>query len=337
MDVGKLPADVLERLLKETGTSDPRVLLGPRVGADAAVIDMGDTVLVAKSDPVTFAADRIGWYAVQVNANDIACLGATPRWFLATVLLPEGALPALAEEIFGQITGACAELGVALVGGHTEITYRLERPIVSGHMLGEARKEDVVWPGGARPGDALLLTGGFAIEGTALLAREASKALRAGGMSASEVDAAAALLEAPGISVVRAAGVACSVATVHAMHDPTEGGLATGLAEMAAAADVGLEVDADALHVLPETQGVCNALGLDPLGLLASGALLMAVAPEDVPGVQSALSGEGIPVHVLGRVTEASEGLRLRAADGLRDLPTFPRDELARFMSQASA
>ena len=336
MDVGKLPAHLLQKLLSTASSPDPRVLLGPRVGADAAVIDMGDTVLVAKSDPVTFAAERIGWYAVQVNANDIACLGATPKWFLATVLLPEGASQALAEEIFGQITGACAELGVALVGGHTEITYRLARPIVSGHMLGEAKKEDVVWPGGARPGDALLLTRGFAIEGTALLAREAPDALRAGGMSDSEVAAAAALLDTPGISVVRAAQVARSVATIHAMHDPTEGGLATGLAEMASAADVGLEVDADALYVLPETQGVCRALDLDPLGLLASGALLIAMASDDVAGVQSALDQEGIPSQVIGYVAEASEGLRLRNADGIRDLPTFPRDELARYMSQSS-
>ena len=336
MDIGKLPADLLGKLLSTASTPDLRVLLGPRVGADAAVIDMGDTVLVAKSDPVTLAAERIGWYAVQVNANDIACLGATPKWFLATVLLPEGAPPALAEEIFGQITDACSGLGVALVGGHTEITYGLARPIVSGHMLGEARKEDVVWPGGARPGDVLLVTRGFAIEGTALLAREAASALREGGMKDSEVDAAAALLESPGISVVRAAQLACSVASVHAMHDPTEGGLATGLAELASAAGVGLEVDGYALNMLPETLAVCHALDLDPLGLLASGALLMAVADNDVIAVQAALSQEQIPSQVIGRVTEAADGLRLRDKDGLGDLPTFPRDELARFMSQPS-
>ncbi len=335
MDIGKLPADLLGKLLSTASTPDPRVLLGPRVGADAAVIDMGDTVLVAKSDPVTFATDRIGWYTVQVNANDIACLGATPKWFLATVLLPEGAPPALAEEIFGQITDACAGLGVALVGGHTEITYGLTRAIVSGHMLGEAKKEDVVWPGGARPGDVLLLTRGFAIEGTALLAREAVDALRAGGMSDSEVAAAAALLDSPGISVVRAAQIACSVATIHAMHDPTEGGLATGLAEMASAAEVGLEVDASALHVLPETQAVCRALNLEPLGLLASGALLMAVAPNEVAGVQAALGQDGILSQIIGHVTEVADGLRLRNPDGLVDLPSFPRDELARYMSQS--
>ena len=336
MDVGKLPADLLGRLLSTTNTADPRVLLGPRVGADAAVIDMGDTVLVAKSDPVTFAADRIGWYTVQVNANDIACLGATPKWFLATVLLPEGAAPEVAEEVFRDITEACEGLAVALVGGHTEITYGLTRAIVSGHMLGEAKKSDVVWPGGAMPGDALLLTRGIAIEGTALLAREAADALRAGGMSDAEIEDAAALLSDPGISVVRAAQIACSAASIHAMHDPTEGGLATGLAELASAADVGIEVDADAIHVLPETRAVCKALELEPLGLLASGALLMAVASEEAANVQAALEQEGIASQVIGRVTEASDGLKLASAGGLSLLPNFSRDELARFMVQLS-
>ncbi len=336
MDVGKLPADLLSKLLNATAISDPRVLLGPLVGADAAAIDMGDTVLVAKSDPVTFATDRIGWYSVQVNANDIVCLGATPKWFLATVLLPEGADRALAEDIFNQVTEACAALDITLIGGHTEITYDLTRAIVSGHMLGEARKADVVWPGGARPGDVLLVTMGIAIEGTALLAREASGMLHAGGMSDSEISDAANLLEFPGISVVHAARTAGAAAAIHAMHDPTEGGLATGLSEMASAATVGLVVDASAVYVLPETRAVCNVLGLDPLGLMASGALLMAVAAEDVEVVRIALNREGIPVQVVGRVTEAAEGFQLQESDGFVELPVFPRDEIARFMSQPS-
>ena len=333
MDVGKLPTDLLGRLLNSSRNTSPRVLLGPRVGADAAVIDMGDTVLVAKSDPVTFAADRIGWYTVHVNANDIACLGATPKWFLATVLLPEGAAPELAEEVFGDITMACDELGVVLVGGHTEITYGLTRAIVSGHMLGEAKKFDVVWPGGAVPGDALLLTRGIAIEGTALLAREAADALCIGGMSEAEVHSAAGLLESPGISVVRAAQIACAAGGIHAMHDPTEGGLATGLAELASAAGVGVELNTDALHVLPKTQAVCSVLNLDSLGLLASGALLIAVGVDDAPNVQAALTKEGIESEIIGRVTEESAGLKASSSSGISDLPTFPRDELARFMS----
>ena len=336
LDVGKLPVNLLSKLLNSTDRSDPRVLLGPSIGADAAVIDMGETVLVAKSDPVTFAADRIGWYAVQVNANDIVCLGAAPKWFLATVLLPEGAEQALAEDIFSQIKGACASLSVALVGGHSEITYNLSRTIVSGHMLGEARKEDIVWPGGARPGDSLLVTRGIALEGTALLAREASDMLRAGGMTEFGIRNAAHLLESPGISVVHAARIACAAATIHAMHDPTEGGLATGLAEMASASAVGFLLDSAAVNVLPETRAVCNALGLDPLGLMASGSLLMAIDPDDVEAVQYALKIEGIPSHVVGRVTEADEGFQVHGSDGLAEMPVFSRDEVARFMSELS-
>ena len=335
MDVGKLPAEVLARLLRNTTNADPRVLQGPRVGADAAVIDMGDRLLIAKADPVTFAVDRIGWYAVQVNANDVACLGGAPKWFLATVLLPEGAPEGLAEEIHGQITRACDGMGVALVGGHTEITYGLPRPIVAGQMLGEVTRDTVVWPGGARPGDALLLTRGIAIEGTAVLAHETPGALLSGGMTHAGVSAAAALLDRPGISVVRAAQLAAA-AGVTAMHDPTEGGLATGLAELATAANAGLEVDAEAIRVLPETRAVCGALGLDPLGLLASGSLLASAAPERAEAVLGALHAEGIDAAVIGRVTAAEEGLRLRTQEGVSALPAFPRDELARFMSQRS-
>ena len=335
MDVGKLPMEVLARLLSGTAQADPRVLQGPGIGADAAVIDMGDRLLIAKADPVTFATDRIGWYAVQVNANDIACMGGVPKWFLATVLLPQGAPERLAVEVHEQITEACEALGVTLVGGHTEITFGLTRPIVSGQMLGEATRDTVVWPGGARPGDALILTQGIAIEGTSVLAHEAAEALRAGGMSQGEVSAAAGLLDAPGISVVRAAGAAAS-AGVTAMHDPTEGGLATGLAELATAAKAGLEVDAAAVRVLPETQAVCRALGLDPLGLLASGSLLAAASPERAEAVLAALRADGVDAAVIGRVTEASAGLRLRSADGVRELPSFPRDELARYMGQGS-
>ena len=335
MDVGKLPMEVLARLLSGTAQTDPRVLQGPGIGADAAVIDMGDRLLIAKADPVTFATDRIGWYAVQVNANDIACMGGVPKWFFATVLLPEGAPESLALDVHEQITEACAALGVTLVGGHTEITYGLTRPIVSGSMLGEATRDTVVWPGGARPGDAIILTQGIAIEGTSVLAHEAAEALRAGGMSQAEVSAAAELLDEPGISVVRAAGAAAS-AGVTAMHDPTEGGLATGLAELATAAKAGLEVHGAAVRVLPETRAICRALGLDPLGLLASGSLLASAAPERAEAVLAALRAEGVDAAVIGRVTEASAGLRLRSADGVRDLPSFPRDELARYMGQGS-
>ena len=336
MHIGKLPPDVLERLLAQVPATDPRVLLGGRIGEDAALIDMGDRVLVAKTDPITFATDLIGWYAVQVNANDVATIGAQPRWFLATILLPEEAQPSLAEAIFSQVVAACQELNISLIGGHTEITHQLQRPIVVGLMLGEIDRERVVLTSGAHPGDAILLTKGIAIEGTAVLAREAATALEASKVPESVLARAKEYLFTPGISVVKEALMACDTVTVHSMHDPTEGGLATGLREIAQAAGVGLEVDGEAIRLLPECQVVCSALGVDPLGLLASGALIITLPGDQAHVLTEALAEQNIEAQVIGQVRPQEEGLKLRTAHGVEELPSFPRDELARYLDEAS-
>jgi len=327
--LGKLPADVLARLLATIRPTDPRVIVGPGIGLDAAVIDMGDRLLVAKTDPITFAADSIGWYAVQVNANDIATTGAAPCWFMATVLLPElRANEQLAEEIFAQIHAACAAIGVSLVGGHTEITHGLDRPIVVGAMLGQVARERLVVPSGARPGDALLLTKGIAVEGTAIMARE--KANELSEFTFEFLERCRNFLVEPGISVARDAAIATAAGRVHAMHDPTEGGLATGLHELAQASGVGLMIEADAVPVYPETQALCRATGLDPWGLIASGALLMAVEAADAENILRVLKAQGIRAALVGQVTEAACGVKLHGSEGIRDLPRFERDEITR-------
>jgi hydrogenase maturation factor len=341
-ELGKLPAEHLARLVDQVTIRDPRVILGPRVGEDAAVIDMGDRYLVAKSDPITFATDSIGWYAVQINANDVACTGAAPRWFLATVLLPGGrATPELVDDIFTQILDACEELDIALVGGHTEITYDLNRPIVLGAMLGEVAPESMVKTGGARPGDVLMLTQRVAVEGTAIIAREKRQELsEQHGLSEGYLDRCADFIRQPGISVVAAARVATATAPIHAMHDPTEGGLATGLWELATAAGVGLEVDARAVPVFPETERLCDLFGLDPWGLIASGSLLLSLEEQAAPNVEQALTAAGIEVTRIGRVTGedqevvvhhwASRGPSRNEDQATIVLPKFPRDEIAR-------
>jgi hydrogenase expression/formation protein HypE len=326
--LGKLPSEHLARLLAHHAPSDPRVILGPGIGCDAAVIDCGDRCLVAKTDPITFASDEIGWYAVHVNANDVACTGAEPRWFLATLLLPENRTPpTLVDAIFDQITSACRELDVALVGGHTEITYGLDRPIVIGCMLGEVAPERLVRPDGAQPGDALLVTKGIAVEGTAIIARESDRVSELDGPF---LERCRGFLHTPGISVVRDAAVATAAGEIHAMHDPTEGGLATGLLEIAQAGRVGLEVQEDAIPILAETQTLCSRLGLEPLGLIASGALLLAVAPGDADAVLSALEKAGILANCIGQVVEPERGITLRDSTRVRPLPRFERDEIAR-------
>jgi hydrogenase expression/formation protein HypE len=340
--LGKLPAEHLARLLTRHAPSDPRIILGPGIGCDAAVIDWGDPAcgqagryLVAKTDPITFATDEIGWYAVHVNANDVACTGAAPRWFLATLLLPEAHTPpALVDTIFGQITDACRELEVTLVGGHTEITHGLDRPIVVGCMLGEVTRDRLVRPDGARLGDALLVTKGVAVEGTAIIAREGVNGINGlnglSGLDERFLEQCRGFLHDPGISVVRDARVAMMAGEVHVMHDPTEGGLATGLLELAAAAGVGLEVEEDAIPILPETRVLCARLGLDPLGLIASGALLLAVALEDADAIRSALESAGIVAAGIGQVVERKQGVVLQSASGARPVPRFERDEIAR-------
>jgi hydrogenase expression/formation protein HypE len=334
LPLGKLPHEQLAALLRRYAPDDPRVLVGPHVGEDATVIDLGgdfgNRLLVAKTDPITFATDEIGWYAVNVNANDVACMGATPRWFLATLLLPEGRTDdALVERIFDQIGQACAALDVSLAGGHTEITYGLDRPVVVGHMLGEVPRDRLVTTGGAQVGDVLLLTKGVAVEATSIIAREKADEL-VGRFSAGFLARCQGFLRDPGISVVRDAQVATAAGRVHAMHDPTEGGLVTGLWELAWAAGVGLEVAAEALPVLPETAQLCQAFDLDPLGVIASGALLMAVAPDDALAIRRALEAADIPAFDIGRVVDQAAGVTLLTAEGRRPLPRFARDEIAR-------
>lgn len=335
MDVGKLPNELLASLLKRVDQRDPSVIVGPGIGRDAAVIDTGGPkLLVAKSDPITFASDMIGWYAVHVNANDIACTGATPSWFLATVLLPEGAEASLAEAIFEQLTAACRDLGVQLVGGHTEVTLGLTRPIVAGAMLGEVERDRLVRPDGGRPGDALILTKGIAIEGTGVLAREAGERLQRLGVSTEEIEEAKRYIVDPGISVLKEAGAACAASTVHAMHDPTEGGLATALHEMAEANQCGIVVEEEAIEILPLTLRVCEAADLDAFGLLASGALLLAVAEEECAEALQAIEGAGVPARRIGSLASAEAGVIMVGDSGRSYVPRFPRDEVARFLTQ---
>ncbi|MFQ6000592.1 MAG: AIR synthase family protein [Anaerolineae bacterium] len=329
--MGKLPAEVLARLLERYRLEDERVIVGARIGEDAAVIDMGKRYLVAKTDPITFATDRIGWYAVCINANDLATMGATPRWFLATVLLPEGETDeALAEGIFQEIHQACRDLGISLVGGHTEITYDLNRPVVVGQMLGEVEKDKLVTTGGAQVGDVILLTKGIAIEATAILAREKEAHLKERGYSEAFLERAKGYLFHPGISVLQEALLAPGVVPVHAMHDPTEGGLAMGLWELAQAAKVGLLIEGDEVVVLPECERLCTEFGLDPLGAIASGALIIAVSLEDGDELKRALEREGTPCYLIGEVVPPEQGLRLRRGGRTFDLPLFTEDEIAK-------
>ena len=302
--VGKLPADVLGRLLVRAPILDERVVLGPGIGLDCAVIDLGERLLVFKSDPITFATQDIGWYAVQVNANDIATTGATPRWFLATTLLPEGSTTEkLLTNISEQLFAACRDLGISVIGGHTEITHGLERPILVGTLVGEVERGGLVTPRGAAPGDKILLTKGVPVEATAILANEFPARLRPE-LSEAEIAEAAAYLYHPGISIVKDAHIAQKAGQVTAMHDPTEGGLASALWELAEASGRRLVIQTEKIRVPPLAAKICKVFGLDPLATIASGALLLTCAAGDALAICQALQAEGIPGSVIGQVED---------------------------------
>jgi hydrogenase maturation factor len=330
LPIGKLPPALLARVLAAAPINDPDVIVGPGVGLDCAVVDAGDRLFVFKSDPITFVSDKIGWYLVQVNANDLVTTGATPRWLLVTALLPDGATDAvLVDDLMLQLKEACAALDIALIGGHTEITHGLTRVILAGTLIGEVAREHLVTPRGARPGDRLLITKGVPIEGTAILAREFADRLT-DVLSAPELAEAARFLYRPGISVVAEARAAVAAGEVTAMHDPTEGGVAAALWELADASGKGLLVDTASIPVPGLARRICEALGLDPLQTIASGALLLTVDAADVDAVQGAIRTAGVQCAVIGEVLAEPEGVWLESADGMVPMARPERDALAR-------
>lgn len=337
LPIGKIPNSVLDKLLKKYAPAccNGRLIQGGAIGEDAAVIDMGcPTYVVVKTDPITFATDEIGFYAVNINANDLATRGAFPKWFQATILLPEGkTTPELVEFIFKDIKQACDDVGASIIGGHTEVTYGLDRPIVIGNMIGEVAREKLVLTKGAKAGDALLLTKGVPIEGTAVIAREKDKELNAKGFDSQLLAKAKNYLHNPGISVLKEALLLNEKLDVHAMHDPTEGGVTNGIAEMAVASGTGVIVDIASIPVLPEGKLLCEHFHLNPLGTLASGALLIALPSSQVASAIELLGREVIAAAKIGDFTAEKGRVLGRRGKKQETLQYSEKDELTKIFS----
>ena len=330
LPLGKLPLELLDQVLYANKIDDERVILGPGVGIDCAVVDAGDRYLVYKSDPITFATDEIGWYSVQVNANDLATTGAKPLWFLNTLLLPEG--KTTSEDVLRisqQLRDACASLGITVIGGHTEVTHSLDRPILVGTLIGEVEKDRLVTPRGARPGDRILLTKGIPIEATSILAREFPKRLSTI-LTAAELRKAADFLHHPGIGVTRDANIALKAGQVTAMHDPTEGGLAAALWELAQASGNVLKVQEESIYIPKLSQKICDFFKLNPLGTIASGALLMTAAVQDTGKIRAALERSGIRCTEIGEVTTGEPVVWITSNGITRKLEHPEQDEIGK-------
>lgn len=324
---GKIPTEILVReVLPYRGKIDQSVILGSSVGEDAALISYGKGVLVLTTDPVTGAYCDIGWLSVHVNANDIACRGAVPKWFLCDILLPRYTSDRTLDSIMKQIDRAAKDVGVSVVGGHTEVTPGLKRPIIVGYMMGIAARGRFVTSSGARPGNTIIMTKSVGIEGTAVLAADFGRRLQ---LRLGHRFLARAKSMRDSISIVDDARLAMAVGGVRAMHDPTEGGLLQGVWELAEASKAGFTIHESRIPIREETRHVCAAFNLNPLRLMSSGCLLLAVEKRKVRAVLRKLARNHIPATVIGTVTSRRAGRKLMKVDGdVQNIGPSERDEI---------
>lgn len=336
---GKIKSKILSQLLNKYCSSkiDERVILGSQIGEDAAVIDMGDKYLVAKTDPVTFLDyipdiyNNIGFWVVNVNVNDVVSCGAIPKWFQTTILLPEkGTTEELIEKIFKEIHDTCKNLGISVVGGHTEITVGLDKPIAIGCLMGEVEKDKLVKTSGAKVGDAVILTKGIVIEGTSIIATEKERELLERGLNKQFIERCKQYIYDPGISVLKEAILANQNFKIHAMHDPTEGGLACGLFELAYSSGTGVLIDYKSIKILPESEKLCNIYGLNPLGTISSGSLLITLDEKDSTDLIDLLIENEIYAVKIGKIVEKKEGLKI-IKDGIKNKLVYSeKDEITK-------
>jgi len=328
--VGKIDLATFESfLMHRLGRPSEDVLLGPRTGVDAAVIELGDRCLVIAEDPIFPAVglplETFGWFTMHIGASDVAVLGVKPQFATYTLLMPPGTPDCDFEAIVESIHEAALELDIAIIGGHTGYYPVVTVPIVGGiTVIGTGAPDEIVSPAGARPGDAVLMTKGPAIEATALLALLYEDDLRT--RCGDEVTDAA-LARRREITVVADALTAVSAGPVSAMHDATEGGVLGGLWEMAEAAGVGMEIDESRMIWPSDVEALCNLLSIDPLAAIAEGTLLLTVPEGEHEAVQAALEGSGIPCSRIGSVLEDASRRVISRRDGRTQALAVPTED----------
>lgn len=326
---GKLDTRFLGELLNQyTHQQGSDIRVGAGIGQDAAVIDLGDHYLIAKTDPITFTTRHLGYYAVHINSNDIACMGGEPKWFLATLLLPEGtATKQMAREIFREVFETCSRENISYIGGHTEITLGVKNPILVGQMLGLADKENLIHKKAINEGDRLIVIGQIPLEATSIIARDKEKELESE-FGSEFVERCQNFLFQPGISVLLAARLCRKYATVHALHDATEGGICTAIHELMSETGLGITVTAKEIPQSPEGKLLCDHYQLDPLGCISSGSLLALVPPADSNSLLRQLKARGLIANVVGKVTKQGDPLVLVRDGKPSRMPYFVQDEL---------
>jgi len=321
METGKLNWDILQRLIKKnSGAERAEVLKSGSIGEDCAVLKMNDGLIVMSTDPVTAATNGLGNIALHININDIATTGAEPLGVLVTILAPKGSAFSDIETVMKDISREARLMNVQVMGGHTEVTDAVNRMVVSLTAVGVVSEDELITTSGARVGDSIIVTKSLCLEGTSIIAKDFPDRSR-------EVLTEEELKEAENyaleLSVLKEGMLLKGLAS--SMHDITEGGVLGALWEMAQASGTGFMVREDLMPVRRVTRKLCESFGLDPLRLISSGSMLIAV--RDADEALSRLSGAGIPATVIGSVTEG-RGILL-AEEEIEVIPPA-RDEIYR-------
>lgn len=331
MKIGKINPELFSSVLKnKLGKWSENVIVPPAPGIDAGVIDIGDgKVLIIAEDPV-FAIpgqplEMFGWYSVHIGASDIAVMGVAPQYMTYSLLMP----PEFSEEDFktvvDSIHNTAADLGIAIVGGHTGHYPGFAAPTIGGiTVFAITTNDSYITPAGAKPGDAVILTKGPAVETTGILSvlREKDLLKR---HPLSLIKKAQEMVKE--MSVVRDAQIAMAAGGITAMHDATEGGVIGGLFEIAQASGVGMEID-ESLFIYPdETRMVCEFFNLDPVAAIAEGSLLITVKEKHADGLIEKLKENNIPASVIGIVTEDMTKKTIKRRDGRAEPLLMPEQD----------
>lgn len=327
MKIGKIPEAVLNRsVLKQIRHRRDEVLVGPAIGEDCSIIDLnGDEVIVMSTDPITGTVQDIGTLAVHITANDIASSGAEVIGVMLSVLLPENTPEAELRNLMRDVDKVCGQLGIEVLGGHTEVTKTVCQPIVTVTGIGKMKKADMIKTSGARPGQEIVMTKWAGLEGTAILAKAKEKELLTR-YPADFIKEAQKMLDY--ISVVPESRVALKVGAT-SMHDVTEGGIFGALWEIGAASKVGLEVDLQKIQLRQETVEICEFFDINPYMLISSGCMLIVCDNGNL--LSDKLKAEGIPACVIGRITEGNDRVVING-DEKRYLEPPRMDELYKVM-----
>ena len=328
MESGKIDTTNLKELiLNKLSTKRDDILVGPAVGEDSAVIDFGEWVLIISSDPITGVNKGMGSLAVNVACNDLAANGAEIIGIQQVLLFP----PELKEDeikaIVEDINQAAEKLGIAILGGHTEITDLVRKPLVSCTAVGKAKKDSYVTSADAQIGDDIIVTKWAGYEGTAILANDFEAELLQRGVGPEIIKEAQKFAE--DISVVKEGQLGAKL-KVNAMHDVTEGGLYGALCELATASEVGFEIEIDKIPLHSATKKITSCFNLNPYKLISSGMMLIISSESDK--LLKELAKAGINATKIGKITNGQRIVKSEEGNIKLDKP--PKDELWRFLEE---